>query len=115
MDEANNKSKGTRFLVTAAAFVIVIAGMRAAEAILVPFLLSAFIAIICGPPLSWLRHRGVPTVLALLIVIAGIMGIGFLMALLIGASISNFSAALPAYQARLQEGTTVLLATHDWS
>jgi len=97
-------------LVTTAAFVIIVAGMRAAEKILVPFLLSTFLAIICAPPLFWLRRKHVPTAIALLIVIAGIMGIGFLMGTLVGASVKDFSATLPVYQERLQEETKALLA-----
>ncbi len=104
------KPAAARILVTVAAFVIVIAGMRAAGSILVPFLLSAFLAIICAPPLFWLQRKGVPTPLALLIVVAGIMGIGFLMGLLVGASLKGFSEALPVYQTRLQEETKALLA-----
>jgi predicted PurR-regulated permease PerM len=109
MDERAKRLGGTRFLLTVAAFVIVIAGMRAAASILVPFLLSAFLAIICAPPLFWLRQRRVPTVFALLIVIAGIMGIGFLVVAIIGASLGDFSAALPTYQTGLQEQTASLL------
>ena len=37
-------------MVAIAAFVVVIAGMRAATTIVVPFLLAAFIAIISAPP-----------------------------------------------------------------
>ena len=110
MHESNKRSKGTQFLITVAAFVIVVAGMRAAERILVPFLLSVFLAIICAPPLFWLRRKHVPTALALLIVIAGIMGIGLLMGTLVGASLKDFSATLPVYQVRLQEETKALLA-----
>jgi predicted PurR-regulated permease PerM len=110
MEKIHRGSKGTQVLVTVAAFVIVVAGMRAAEKILVPFLLSAFLAIICAPPLFWLRRKHVPTAIALLIVIAGIMGIGLLMGTLVGASVKDFSATLPVYQARLQEETKALLA-----
>jgi predicted PurR-regulated permease PerM len=110
MHESSKRSKGTQFLITVAAFVIVVAGMRAAEKILVPFLLSAFLAIICAPPLFWLRRKRVPTALALLIVIGGIMGIGLLMGTLVGASVKDFSAALPFYQARLQEEIQGLIA-----
>ena len=43
---ASNKAAGLRYLVFAAAFVIVIAGMRAAKSLLVPFLLAVFFAVI---------------------------------------------------------------------
>ena len=61
---------GTGVLLTTAAFVVVVAGMKAAEAILVPFLVAAFLALICGPPMFWLQRKGVPSAVALLIVVA---------------------------------------------
>ncbi len=92
-----------------AAFVIVVAGMQAAVSILVPFLLAAFIAIICAPLLFLLKRMKIPGPLALLIVIVGILGIGASMGALIGASLRDFSAAVPTYQERLQEETKVIL------
>jgi len=103
------RSEGARFLLVVAAFVIVVAGMRAAVSILVPFLLAAFIAIICAPLLFWLKRMKIPGPLALLIVIVGILGIGASMGVLIGASLGDFSAAVPTYQIRLQEETKVIL------
>jgi len=101
MNEQRISPAAQAILVTAA-FVIVIAGMRAAEAILVPFLLSAFIAIVSAPSLFWLQRRGLPTWLAMLLVIATILTAGAVLGALIGNSIREFSQALPEYQARLQ-------------
>ena len=58
MDEGAKYTRTIQFLVIAASFVIVIAGMRAAQSILVPFLLSIFIATISSPLLFWLRRKG---------------------------------------------------------
>ena len=110
MNENIQQSTGGRFLVSAAAFVIVIAGMRAAESIIVPFLIAVFIAVICLPSLSWLKNKGVPTALALLIVIAGISVIGMLMTALIGTSLDNFSRDLPLYQSRLKEKSQLFIS-----
>ena len=110
MNENIQQSTGGRFLVSAAAFVIVIAGMRAAESIIVPFLIAVFIAVICLPSLSWLKNKGVPTALALLIVIAGISVIGMLMSALIGTSLDNFSRDLPLYQSRLKEKSQLFIS-----
>ena len=63
----------SRGIMTAAAVVIVVAGMKAAAAIVIPFLLAAFIAIICSPILSGLRRKGVPTWAALVIIIVGVV------------------------------------------
>ncbi|GAB3095375.1 AI-2E family transporter [Aestuariicella hydrocarbonica] len=91
-----------RFLIVMAAFVIVIAGMRAAESVLIPFLLSLFIAMICTPPFAWLKKKGIPSWLALLIMLLAIVGIGFLVGMVVGSSINEFREDLPQYQERLQ-------------
>jgi predicted PurR-regulated permease PerM len=91
-----------RILLMLAAFVIVIAGMRAAETILVPFLLSLFIAIIASAPLVWLQRRGLPTAVALLVVVLVIAVFMLLFGAVIGQSINNFTENLPEYQTRLQ-------------
>ena len=44
-----SSSPVARFLWGMAAFIVVVAGMRAAESLLVPFLLSLFIAVIVSP------------------------------------------------------------------
>ena len=97
------QSPAGRFLITAASFVIIVAGMRTAEPIIVPFLLAAFIAVICTSPLFWLKRKGVPTGISVVIVLLGMMMIGLIMIVLIGTSLQDFSDALPSYQAHFQE------------
>lgn len=96
------RSRPMRVLLFLAAFVVVIAGMRAAEAILVPFLLAIFIAIIASAPLVWLQRKGFPTVVALLVVVLVIATFGVLFGAVIGQSINSFTDNLPVYQQRLQ-------------
>lgn len=95
----------SRMLIIAASFVIVIAGMKSAQSILVPFLLSIFIAIICGPMLMWLKKKGLSTGIALLAVILAVLIAGALIGALIGTSVHDFSQLLPLYQERLTEKT----------
>ena len=101
MKSMERQTPVARFMVVLAAFIVVIAGMRAAESILVPFLLSLFIAVICSPPLSWLKARGVPTMLALSLIIFVMVAIGVVMGAVIGSSINDFRGDLPDYQQRL--------------
>lgn len=103
MTESDRAPRATGALLTAAAFVIVVAGMRAAEAILIPFLLSIFLAIISAPPLFWLERKKLPRWLAMLVVITAIVGVGFAVTALVGTSINDFSRDIPFYKARLQE------------
>lgn len=92
-----------RFLLTAAAFVILVAGMRAAEPILVPLIVAAFLAVISTSPVFWLRQKGIPASLAVLCVVLGVLGVGFVFILIIGTSLDDFSVAIPRYQARLTQ------------
>jgi len=109
MKAINHNMEASKILVTIAAFVVVIAGMSAAKVILVPFLLAAFIAIISAPPLFWLQRKGLPTWLALLIVIIGVLFIGLLVAWLVGSSVKDFSTDLPVYNAKLKQHTATIM------
>ena len=103
-------SAGSRFLLMAAAFVILVAGMKAAQPILVPFLLSVFIAIISAPSMFYLQRRGLPTAIALLLVLAAVISMLFLVAILVGNSIEDFRQSLPLYQSRLQDQLGALIS-----
>ena len=96
-------------MVVTAAFVIVVAGMRAAEAVLVPFLLSVFISIVVAPPVFWLRRHGVPTVLALLSAIMAIVLASVVFGAVLSNSIRAFTQAVPGYTVRLQSELSGLL------
>ena len=83
-----------------AAIVIIVAGLRAASSLFVPFLLAGFIGLLCAPALFWLRDRGLPTPIALIVVLLGLLGIGALFGGLVSTSINEFTRALPSYQQR---------------
>ena len=110
MNDTKRQNQPLQILVTIAAFVIVVAGMSAAKAILVPFLLAVFIAIVSSPPLFWLQRKGLPKWLALSLVILGVFVIGFLVAGLIGSSVKDFSRNLPLYEAKLRQQTVAIVA-----
>lgn len=93
-----------------AAFVVVVAGVREARELLVPFLLSAFIAIIAAPPLFYLKHKRIPTGIALALVIGLVVIAALMLGVLVGNSIDDFSAQLPFYQERLNAITAGLLS-----
>jgi len=110
MADATKLSGGMRFLIAAACFVVAVAGMKAAGALIVPFLLAVFISIICMPPLTWLKGLGVPRGLAIPIVLLVIMILGLGVVTLLGSSLNSFSENLPAYQQRLAAQMSELLA-----
>jgi len=106
----NRQTGAAQILITLASLVLVLAGLQAAKAILVPFLLAAFIAIISTSPMFWLQRKGLPTWLALLMVVLVVLLLGLLMAGLIGTSVRDLSGSLPDYEAKLRELTTVAVA-----
>ncbi|MGA1870331.1 MAG: AI-2E family transporter [bacterium] len=108
MRENKDHFRGVRFLIVTASLVVVIAGIRAAGTIVIPFLLSVLIAIVCINPLFWLQRKGVPTIFAVLLVVVGIMAISIMLTIFIGTSLKDFSRSLPAYQKSLHEETTTL-------
>ena len=90
-----------RTLMAMAAFVVVVAGIQAAQSILVPFLLSVFIAALSIPALFWFTNHGVPKLIAILLVISLVITVAVLLTTLVGASVDGFSNTLPFYQQRI--------------
>ena len=117
-DDLPHFSPVGRFVLLLAAFIIVVAGIRAAETLLVPFLLSLFVAVIAAPPLFFLKAKGVPGGIAIAIVAGAIVIVGMLLGWMVGGSLQDFTANLPKYQERLQlvsHGLLQWLASHDVS
>lgn len=91
----------TKFLFIMACLVILLAGIKASSAILVPFLLSIFIAIITNPLVAKLVSLKVPRVVAVLIVLSLLLVVGMSLAGVVGQSFNDFSKSLPEYQEKL--------------
>jgi len=102
MQEHTGFSSAGRLLIIFAAFIVVVAGIKSAESLMVTFLLSGFFAIICAPPFMLMLRKGVPDWLSLLIVVVGITGVQIVFITIIASSVSEFSKDLPLYQWRLQ-------------
>jgi AI-2 transport protein TqsA len=92
----------TQILVALAAIVVVAAGMKAAASLLIPFLLAGFITVICLPVLNGLKRRGVPAWLAISLILTGLLVGGYLLVVLLSASLDGFLSRLPRYERRLE-------------
>ncbi len=90
-----------RILYALAAFVVIVAGIRAAASIVIPFLLAVFITIIITPVYLAMRRRGISNFTSLAVLLLALSAIGFGGANLIGASIQQFTRHLPDYQQTL--------------
>ncbi|MBN7796775.1 AI-2E family transporter [Parahaliea mediterranea] len=102
-------------LVSIAALAVIIVGARYASPLLVPFLLSLFLAIVCGSSVNHLYERGWPHWLAVSGVIALVVALLAAPFLMVGSSLAEFREALPQYQQQflsLLDSVTQWLAAH---
>jgi len=97
-DLSSNKGSA---VVSLAAVVVVIYGMQMAQALLVPFLIAAFLALITVRPMLWLQQKRIPSFLAAMIIVLAILLLLATVGTVLGSSIADFTAALPGYQAQL--------------
>ena len=88
-------------LVSCAALVVIVAGLRAAQPIVVPLVVATFAAMICLPVLRWLQEKRLPTWLALVVMTTGIILIGLAIIAIVGTSINQLREDLPEYQTRI--------------
>ncbi|WP_440904380.1 AI-2E family transporter [Catenovulum sp. SX2] len=91
-----------RVFIVLASLVVILAGVKASQQLLVPFILSIFIAIVCQPLITMLQGIKVPKWAGVTIVVALIITLGFSLASLVGQSINDFSKDLPLYKNKLQ-------------
>ncbi|AJP43518.1 membrane protein [Alteromonas australica] len=95
------RSPFVKALLVLACLVVLMAGIKAASTIMVPFFLSIFIAIACSPIIHWTSRFGVPKWLSITLVILLIVVFGFLLAGLVGQSLTEFRENLPQYRTQL--------------
>lgn len=89
-------------LVVCAALVIILSGIKAASGIVVPFLLSIFIAMASHPVIKWASRYHIPKAISVLLVILTIVVFGFMLGGLVGQSMNDFSEKLPEYKVQLE-------------
>jgi predicted PurR-regulated permease PerM len=88
--------------ISLAAFVVVIAGIKAASSIVVPFLLSVFIATVSAPALFWLEKLKIPRILAFLIVLSLVIVVLFGFGYILSTSVDSFLSNTPQYTAKIK-------------
>jgi predicted PurR-regulated permease PerM len=108
----NTQQVGYGILVMAAV-VIILAGVKAASVIIVPFLLALFLAIILSPLFLWFKHKGVPEGIALMLIVVLLLGLIGTLVMLIGSSVQDFSHNVPLYEEKLRTDFKAFLSTLD--
>lgn len=100
-----------RLILVVAAAVIVLAGLREAQPIAIPFLIATFLTILAARPVQWLAAHRVPTGVAVLLVVVVLLLIMSAVGAIVGTSVNEFTEAIPRYQQRI-EATTASLS--EW-
>ncbi|MDG2390904.1 MAG: AI-2E family transporter [Planctomycetaceae bacterium] len=96
-------SPAMSWLLGLAAFVIIVAGMKAAQELIVPFLASLFLTVICYPALEWLQKKRLSTWVALFIIILVVSSVLLLVVLIVGASLQDLSGNIDEYSHKLED------------
>ena len=106
-----NKDRAGYSILIMAAVVIILAGVKLSSVIIVPFLLSLFLAIILSPLFLWLKKLGLGDILPLLIIVLLLVLIITSMAILVGNSVQDFTQNVPMYEIKLKSDLGALLET----
>lgn len=93
----DDAAKVSRILLNLAAFVVIVAGMRAASALLVSFLLALFLAVLFATPLRWMIDHRVPRVLAVLMLVVVILAVSTLIGGLLGTTVFDLGRSDARY------------------
>ena len=88
-------------IVQLAAVLIIIAALKAAQDLFVPFLLAIFTATLAASPMFWIKRQGAPSWLAICLVILAIILMILFFGGIVAQSASSFMGKLPFYQSQL--------------
>ena len=102
MVSSSTHSSIVKAFVTVAAIFIIFAGVKTAANILVPFLLSLFIAIICNPLINKASEFRIPKAVSIIFVIMVIVTMAVFLTGLVGSSLNELSQNIPQYRKQLQ-------------
>lgn len=97
-------------LMNLAAFVIIVAGLKAASPLVVLLLLSIFIVVLVAPFFLAMQDRGVPSWAAMLVLVVGLTVVVSAGVYALRISLDDIAVKLPVYQENLQKQVGVILA-----
>ena len=104
----NSSSVPARILVYITLVVILTVGMREIATILTTILFSIFAALIFTPHIRWLKRKGIPGGLSVLLVIFLFTIIVAVLGVVVFGTAIQFESQIPIYQTRLMEFIDVL-------
>jgi AI-2 transport protein TqsA len=111
MTELNDLHRGTRVLVILGMVAIIAISIKQAQATFQWLLFAVYLAVLGIPLVIWLERKRIPYVVAVLLVVAGFAIVLAVIVVFVGTSLNSFYAALPSYQALLQQRISSLQAS----
>jgi predicted PurR-regulated permease PerM len=99
----SNSSVPAKILVYSTVAVILTIGMREIAPVLTTILFAIFAALLLTPLVYWLKRRGIPTGLSVLLVILLFSLIVVILGIMVVAAAIQFGSQIPAYQAQLTD------------
>ncbi|MCX4243777.1 AI-2E family transporter [Paraliomyxa miuraensis] len=103
------ETTAVRTLLVLAALVIIVAGLKLAGTLLLPFLVAVFLSIVVAPFVLWLERRGFPPGWAVMVTMVGVIGVMLGFGALVTQSVAGFEQAVPGYRAALDATFAELL------
>ncbi|MDR1480323.1 MAG: AI-2E family transporter [Planctomycetaceae bacterium] len=104
MSEQQSNGIGTKFLIIFASVVVILAGAKAAQSLIAPFLLAVFFAMVLMPPLRWLKRKGLADWLALSVLSLVVLLFGIGLVWILSYSLTDFADRLPNYREKVTTG-----------
>ncbi|WP_158784997.1 AI-2E family transporter [Pantoea sp. BAV 3049] len=108
MSELQQEKMGQNMLLKMATLVVILAGIKAASEILVPFLLALFLAIVLNPLVTMLMRRGVRRGLAITLVVVAVLFFIALLVAMIAGSANEFSNIYPQIRGQMEHKLAIV-------
>lgn len=109
-----NDAPLTRTFVILASVVILIAGLKIAQPIIVPVFIALFLTILTSPAVTYLVKFRIPVSFAVTLVVIALLGFFYALASLVATNTDEFIARLPSYQSQLQDALIKLQTNAPW-
>jgi predicted PurR-regulated permease PerM len=100
MNQSPRPYAALNVLVAVAAFIVLIAGLKAAKGILIPFVFALFLAILGAAPLAFLNKK-LPSIVSVLVVAASVVLLFSAIAAFLVSSVNEFTDGIPLYKDRI--------------
>lgn len=91
-----------RALIITASLVVILAGIKVAATLVVPFLLAVFLAVLTAPAFLNMKRAGLPAPIAMAVMVLALGFIGVVTVTVLRTSLDQFTSNLPVYETNLK-------------